>query len=149
MQADKCTFQVNIVQGGQNRLMIPGEYYAEITLKGDGHRTTRFRRNFIVAGTGYSFNGFVIPSGTTSIEAEGFAGIPAKMVKIPGACTNIGSKAFDGSGLKAVYIPSTNIAIANDALPAGTLVYTPKGSGVAGWAATNGYEVIFTSKEPK
>lgn len=149
MQADKCMFQVNIVQGEPDRLMDPGEYYAEITLKGDGYRTTRFRRNFIVAGTGYSFNGFVIPSGTTSIEAEAFAGIPATMVKIPDACTSIGSKAFDGSGLKAVYIPSESITIANDALPAGTLVYTPKGSGAAGWAATNGYEVIFTSKEPK
>ena len=147
--ADMCMFQINIEQGGQDRLMNLGEYYAEITLKGDGYRTTRFRRNFIVAGTGYSFNGFAIPSGTTTIEAEAFAGISAKMVKIPAVCTSIGSKAFDGSGMKAVYIPGTTITIANDALPEGTLVYAPRGSAAAGWAATNEYEVVFTNKEPK
>lgn len=148
--ANKCMFQVNIVQGGQNRLMAPGEYYAEIMLKGVGYLDTTFRRSFIVpGGDEYSFGRFVIPGGTTSIEEEAFAGIPAKMVKIPAGCGRIESKAFDGSSVKAVYIPSGDISIADDALPEGTLVYTPEGSAAAGWAKNKGYEVIVTRKVPK
>ena len=137
--ANKCMFQVNIIQGGQDRLMAAGEYTAEIILKGDGYTDSVFPVDFEVFSSLPNFAANRLPEGLTKIEEEAFAGIAMTVAEIPGQCTEIGKKAFDGSALKAVLVPAGVRTIGDEAFPADTVIFTTKGSEAQRWAEEKGY----------
>lgn len=147
--AEKCMFHVNVnsaASGWQDRSMAPGEYYAMITLKGDGYADAVFQMDFEVFSSLPQFQANSLPAQLTKIEEEAFAGIAMSQAEIPELCKEIGKKAFDGSGMKAVLIPANVRSIGEDAFPKTTAIYTTKGSKAQKWAEENGYKVYLVLK---
>ena len=83
----------------------------------------------------------ILPNDLVTIEDEAFRGVNAKAVKIQGSVTAIGANAFADSQVNKIFIPTSVTSIAADALPLGTVIYTPAGSYAEQWAA-NKYQVI-------
>ncbi len=146
-ETPECMFHVNVMQGGQNRLLDAGEYYAEIVLKGAGYLDTTFRKDFTVFASLPDFAGFSLPEGTTTVEEEAFARTAATAAKIPDECTVIGNRAFDSSALKDVLIPASVTSIGTDAFPSRTRIFTPKGTYAQHWAKEHGYQVFLVIRD--
>ena len=84
----------------------------------------------------------IMPANTGAIEDAAFQGTAVTSVKINNGCTAIGASAFADSSLTSIFIPDTVTSIGDNAIPAGTKIYTTEGSPAAKWA--NGiYDVVF------
>lgn len=98
--------------------------------------------NTCAVGEAPDFDAFVLPADLIHIEDGAFRGVDAAYVRVPQGCLTVGAQAFADSSLSAISLPDTVSFIAEDALPAGTVVYAPAGSFAAEWAAEHGYAVI-------
>ena len=84
---------------------------------------------------------FILPSGTITIDAEAFAGIKAKSVRLSDNCQTIGERAFAESELEKIYIPASVTSIGANALPTNTVIYMPVENAISAQLRTLGYDV--------
>ena len=84
----------------------------------------------VESGVASYANGIVIPSGVTSIAAEGFNGLKISSLTLPNSLISIGNNAFQANSITSLIIPNATISVGNSAFYGNKITSLNLGSGL-------------------